>query len=526
MNKAYQRINFENAPSTNTPINATNLNKMDKAINDIDDRVVEFANTKDAMAEATTKAIEATEGVEQAIEEAVTVTKNAEEAMQAVFDEKYILTARTEFEKSALLTPTAEGNAILESVLGASFQKQLSGKNLFDESKSINGFVNGSLVQSSVTTYKISELYPVGQYIVSWGESTALYVYIIYYDKNKNISKRAVYTTSSVSSANIDQTLGASYFAVMYSYGGEDGKSYTYNIQVESGTVATDYEPYCGGIPSPSPSYPQEIESVGESGSIVIKVTNSDETENNTITIPLSEPLRAINDVKDEICVQDGVYATFRRIAEVVLNGSEEWVANGSAQAYATVISNVGGNIYSGTLSNVLCDKLVAATHKEVNTGAKNNAVATLGDVHRIYIRFDETITSVDLLKAKLAENPITVQYELATPVFEPFADQTPFYELMAYDEVTNVSFEGLSENVSPTATIRFPRNEDGAMVTTNWCNNRLLKIEDENLRASNDELKANNVHLKNTVTTIQYTLSNIQGKLDALEALHNTGTA
>lgn len=35
------------------------------------------------------------------------------------------------------------------------------------------------------------------------------------------------------------------------------------NIQFEEGTVATSYEPYTGGKPSPSPEYPQEIKSVG-----------------------------------------------------------------------------------------------------------------------------------------------------------------------------------------------------------------------------------------------------------------------
>lgn len=34
------------------------------------------------------------------------------------------------------------------------------------------------------------------------------------------------------------------------------------DIQVEKGSVATSYEPYTGGIPSPNPSYPQEIKSV------------------------------------------------------------------------------------------------------------------------------------------------------------------------------------------------------------------------------------------------------------------------
>lgn len=34
------------------------------------------------------------------------------------------------------------------------------------------------------------------------------------------------------------------------------------DIQVEKGSVSTSYEPYTGGIPSPSPDYPQEIKSV------------------------------------------------------------------------------------------------------------------------------------------------------------------------------------------------------------------------------------------------------------------------
>ena len=40
MQKAYTRIQWENTPSTNTPLNETNLNKMDAALNTIDDRVI------------------------------------------------------------------------------------------------------------------------------------------------------------------------------------------------------------------------------------------------------------------------------------------------------------------------------------------------------------------------------------------------------------------------------------------------------------------------------------------------------
>ena len=44
MDKIYKRINWENLPSEKTPIDETNLNKMDKAIDDLDDRVVALSN--------------------------------------------------------------------------------------------------------------------------------------------------------------------------------------------------------------------------------------------------------------------------------------------------------------------------------------------------------------------------------------------------------------------------------------------------------------------------------------------------
>ena len=47
MQRAYPaRINWENEPSTDTPINDTNLNKMDAALYEVDGRVVTFDTTK------------------------------------------------------------------------------------------------------------------------------------------------------------------------------------------------------------------------------------------------------------------------------------------------------------------------------------------------------------------------------------------------------------------------------------------------------------------------------------------------
>lgn len=44
MNKAHSNINWENLPSTNTPLNQQNLNAMDAAIDTIDDRVIVHDN--------------------------------------------------------------------------------------------------------------------------------------------------------------------------------------------------------------------------------------------------------------------------------------------------------------------------------------------------------------------------------------------------------------------------------------------------------------------------------------------------
>lgn len=46
MQKAYTRIIWKNEPSHDTPLNESNLNRMDNAVDVIDDRVIELSNTK------------------------------------------------------------------------------------------------------------------------------------------------------------------------------------------------------------------------------------------------------------------------------------------------------------------------------------------------------------------------------------------------------------------------------------------------------------------------------------------------
>lgn len=54
MQKTYQRINWENYPSESTPINETNLNAMDYAVDELDNRVITHETTKATKTEVST----------------------------------------------------------------------------------------------------------------------------------------------------------------------------------------------------------------------------------------------------------------------------------------------------------------------------------------------------------------------------------------------------------------------------------------------------------------------------------------
>ncbi len=63
--------------------------------------------------------------------------------------------------------------------------------------------------------------------------------------------------------------------------------NYTVRYGIYAGSTALPWEPYTGGIPSPSPDYPQEITSVGDSGQIEVRVTDgADQSQSLILSTP------------------------------------------------------------------------------------------------------------------------------------------------------------------------------------------------------------------------------------------------
>ena len=199
----------------------------------------------------------------------------------------------------------------------------------------------------------------------------------------------------------------------------------------------------------------------------------------NTITIPLSEPLRE----GDEIAVVDGVWGVNRNTASVIFDGSdnEGWGYNADYVRFHAVLPKITTTFDS---SDSLC------THVLYNVstfydGNRERGFCTNG--RDLWLRLGESeITTLDGWKAWLAENNPVLEYKLTTPTFEPFADQTPFYGMKSYDTVTYISTDS---KVEPSIEVKFGKTEGDAITLGNYNRTKLNEIRISELMAMQTEL-------------------------------------
>ena len=145
----------------------------------------------------------------------------------------------------------------------------------------------------------------------------------------------------------------------------------------------------------------------------------------NSITISLAEPLRQY----DKIVKQDGVWGIERGTKSNVFNGSETWVASAALTGRYGVVLDAKEN------SRCLCTVAVNGTNGSTVSG--ECFINQNGDFY-INTEFGTVVE----WKAHLAENSITVDYELLTTTFEPFDTDTQIElnSLMTYDSATYIS--------------------------------------------------------------------------------------
>ena len=300
-----------------------------------------------------------------------------------------------------------------------------TGKNLFDVDKLLLGkYQNNDVYNYSIadnSNHSIYYLYvkPNTTYTINMELSGA------YYDENnKPISWKDISNSSFTTPDNCK-------FIVLNinNYKEKDLSQF----QIEEGSTATTYEPYQSST-----------------------VTTSEEVE-----------LRGIGDVKDELDLQTGKLT--QRIGEVVLDGSddENWQydrLNTDVFVVKMALSNTVGVTGEKGVANILCKDYVSMdVYNVYNDNIEGIGINGRGEINLAIKReklIGNTTDSVDVshLKTYLQSNPITVQYELATPTIETIdlqvtdQDGNTIPHIQTQPTVTHITAS--SDYLIPTVTI------------------------------------------------------------------------
>ena len=563
MKKLYQRINWQNYPSDSTPLNESNLNKMDAAVDGIDDRVVTLDVVKLPVATANTMVKDVTfnestgvftitklngtkvtvntalekiatnfrydystqkliltlvDGTTQEVDlsalltqyeflnsstiqftidssgkvkasvvngsitgdmlepnylanvtlqasKADTSAKNAKESEEKAAE--YAENAKNSADSAEPVASTATGtNPTIKDSTNAPFiygkfkgcteQQTYSGKNIFDvNKKSLGDFdSNGDFVIPSSTgvfyeyAFKENTQYTFSAYVKNSITTSNVRLSITYTDGTKgdallNGTTEYVYTKFTSAAEKTIKQIRISYSnnGLMYIKGGE--------LQIEEGTTATPYEPYVGGIASPNPDYPQEINGLAKDGAIEVKTCGKN----------------LINPVPNSV-TNNGVTFTKQENKSYMVSGNIE---NATVSSYITILSNkslpIGEYILSGGVDANAHIRLIKLTDGE----AARNYYTYGEDVEFSITNQTSTITMIlvlskDATVASQIFKPMIRPAEIADDTYEPYTEITaniPIDEPLYEEDYIEVYADGSGKLVRTMAEVVLDGSDD-----------------------------------------------------------------
>ena len=228
----------------------------------------------------------------------------------------------------------------------------------------------------------------------------------------------------------------------------------TIKVQIEEGTIATPYEPYH-----------EKIIPIDLQGNTLAKVEN----------------------VKDELTIyKNGEIKINKKVGKIVLDGSEDekWslsATNTSNQSRFTskIIENkVKRPINADEIANIICSHFIKESANDTYKRKDGIAVHSNGSIFLYNNTFKEY--TIDQFKTWLSNNPITVEYELATPQKIKLANINP----VELEQGTNI-FKLIS---NLDTTIELIYNYISAMPSTETPS-KIHNVESINIKIQNENL-------------------------------------
>lgn len=287
---------------------------------------------------------------------------------------------------------------------------------------------------------------------------------------NKTLDKtiKSLYATNTVQSNKkvVEFTLEEDAVCMLRYYCRQDD---TINNQklyamILNGSYTVDtlpaFEPYGA---TPSPDYPSEVVTVGQNGSVEIKVDNGLETtdtnyQSYTKVLPIQQEMLEGDYIED---VEHHGWGKYE------ITGNENWKKSGNQNniSYYLIINSILVNIDGNTIppsssggetkvAIVLSNHFKAISLNQLFEGSENGICLNwYGGEKQMRLGFglDSDINTVDKLKAWLkslydAGTPVIVYYKLATPKsLELTEDQkSVLNSFYTYKGITNISVDGI----------------------------------------------------------------------------------
>ena len=196
-------------------------------------------------------------------------------------------------------------------------------------------------------------------------------------------------------------------------------------IQIEEGTVSTDYEEY--------------------------------QSNEHTINLQSNELVKLADDIKDEITIdKNGNVSLSKRIGKVVLNGTENWIFNESGTNYIrfTLFINDLINNQENNKKYVASDYFVSSSIDEaVTDSADANRICAVSNQRLLIKLVNDNVMNLDDFKAWLSENNVTVYYELAEPT------TTSLGQLANFKTFEGINHFFLETNISTNFEIKYAQD-------------------------------------------------------------------
>lgn len=201
------------------------------------------------------------------------------------------------------------------------------------------------------------------------------------------------------------------------------------HLMLNAGDTALPWEPYTGGKPSPSPDYPQEIQSAGDGGNLSVIVKNPDNEQMQSVSFSTPNGLPGImvtsggnytdengqQWICDEVNLERGVYV--QRIYTVDV-AELEYSAGTILQTVKRIFYKISVPS-TGVTNKGYCTRLTYSA----NYSADNPHFYINEERIVVFIPLDTTIKPKEYL----------VQYVLATPIETPLSET----DIAAYRALT-----------------------------------------------------------------------------------------